>query len=198
MIIKLHKEYPCGFGKPAIDKIDSNIFIYRYFGKCFECNYCKDECCNHGVDIDITNVERLLKIKDELEKFVQIPANEWFISNYIPDSEFPGGKYTRTNTKNGKCVFIDTKNRGCLIHKYCIIQNIDFHELKPIVSCLFPLTFDNGLLHPMDEIEEQNFVCMEGIMNLYRGVRNDLKYYFGEELIELLDNLENQTINDNF
>ena len=74
-------------------------------------------------------------------------------------------------------------------------KNMDFHLLKPIVSCLFPITFDNGLLHPMDEIEEKDFVCMTDEMNLYRGVRDDLQFYFGPEFIDLLDKLEYQTLN---
>lgn len=194
MIIELEKKFVCRFGAPAIDKIDTNIFVYKYFGHCMQCDFCKDECCSHGVDVDKENVERILAVKAELERFVQIPPSEWFKSEYVQDAEFPGNSYTRTNARDGKCVFIDARNRGCLIHKFCISKKIDFHLLKPIVSCIFPVTFDDGLLHPMTEMEEKDFICMTDHMNLYQGVKTDLEYYFGNEFITILDGLERRTL----
>jgi hypothetical protein len=127
-----------------------------------------------------------------LEAFFGVPGPAWFKPGFIEDREFPGGAYTRTNTQNGACLFLDQKNRGCLIHRFCLEKNLDFHLLKPIVSCLFPVTFSDGLLQPMEEMAE-HFVCITTDMNLYRGVRNDLKYYFGPEFIEVLDALEART-----
>ena len=185
MIIELNKEYSSCFKQPIINKIDTNIFIYKYYGDCFECDFCKDKCCNFGVDIDSFNAERLL-ISD-LD--INVPKDKWFTNIFKHDIDFPNNSFTRTQTINNKCVFKDN-NRGCLIHKYCIENNIDFHILKPIVSCLFPITFNNGLLYPSEEFINNEFICSGNKKSLYQGVRNDLKYYFGNEFIEILDRIE--------
>lgn len=195
MKIKLSKSYPSRFEKPIIDTIDSQIFIQTYFSDCMECGFCKDKCCSYGVDIDKKNIERILKHSKALEKYIGISKGNWFLDEeFIFDEEFPGNLITRTNTYNNHCIFLNRDGRGCLLHKFCIEKNIDIHELKPIVSCLFPITFDDGFLHPSDEIEDGSLICKNAGISLYRGVKEELKYYFGEEFIFELDGLETRLL----
>ena len=190
MIINLSKTYQCVFGVPNITQIDSDIFKIKYYSNCMKCDFCNDICCSYGVDIDITNIERLMKHKDAIEKYTNIKAENWFTNHFVYDDEYPGGKYTRTKVENNSCIFLDRNNRGCLIHSYCVNNNLDFHELKPLIGCLFPLTFAKGLLQPSNEIKEKSLKCLNQGITLYEGTKNDLCYYFGQELINELDNLK--------
>jgi len=194
MEIKLSKTYTGCFGKPVIDRVDPRIFVLHYFGNCMQCTTCKDECCSFGVDIDIKNIQRLQPFAEELEKYSGIAHEKWFQKEMTADLDYPGGLYTRVQGKNGHCIFLDTVNRGCIIHRFCLDRNIDYHLLKPIVSCLFPVTFDHRLLMPMLEIEEQSLVCQHSGMSLYHGVRGDLLYYFGNGFINELDLIQKSEI----
>ena len=64
--------------------------------------------------------------------------------------------------------------------------------IKPRVSALFPVTFDDGVLDPSTEITDGTLVCGGQGPTLYRGVRLELAYYFGELLVRELDGLEPQ------
>ena len=48
----------------------------------------------------------------------------------------------RTQVKDGRCVFLNRQARGCKVHSYCLDKGLDYHLLKPLVSILFPVTFD--------------------------------------------------------
>ncbi len=61
-----------------------------------------------------------------------------------PIPKFPGGASGRTQTRGGACIFLDRTRRGCKIHAYCLANGIDYHLLKPMVSTLFPVTFEAG------------------------------------------------------
>ncbi len=190
MIKTLRRTYPCRYGAPLLNQVDTRIFSESYFTHCMQCNFCNDSCCSYGVDVDVTNVKRILDQATELEAFTGKPRGTWFKDGWIDDPEFPGGKYTRARVVDGRCVFLNRSGRGCLIHSYCVAKGIDYHELKPMVSILYPLTFDDGLLHPSDEIDERLLVCIDQGPSLYRGVRDELGYYFSDELVHELDLLE--------
>ncbi len=65
-----------------------------------------------------------------------MPESAWFTTDIIADPEFPSGAQIRTQAANGACVFLDRKQRGCLIHRYCLEEGLDYHSLKPMVSVL--------------------------------------------------------------
>jgi hypothetical protein len=69
-------------------------------------------------------------------------------------------------------------------------QGIEHRELKSIVDVLFPLTFEGGVLCPALEAATEELVCMGTGPTLYRGVRSEIAYYFGPELVGELDRLE--------
>lgn len=191
MLIDLKKPYTCIFGAPVISKIDDEIFRERTFAHCMEFGKCKDSCCSYGVDIDIENIKRLNQYRKELEEYVGIPVDKWFEPEMIDEKEFPGGKYTRTQVHDNKCVFLNRKGPGCLIHKYCLEKGIDVHLLKPMVSLMFPITFDYGVLHASNEITQHFLACYTGNgPTLYEGAKEDLRFYFGDEFIKELDDIE--------
>ena len=162
--------------------------------QCMDCSYCFDSCCAYGVDVDVANVARLDAHREELEAFTGIPRDRWFTDRWTDDPEFPGGRHTRTRVEGGACVFRNRSGRGCLIHSYAASRRVDYHELKPMVSVLFPVTFDGGLLHASSEIEDRSLQCYGDGPTVYRGVRGEIAWYFGPCLVQELDGLESQDL----
>lgn len=193
MLLELGRAYPSRFGAPSISRVDGAIFRLRYFTHCTRCDFCHDACCWHGVDIDVQNVERILHHALALEPEVGVAPRDWFTGGFVRDQEFPGGAFTRTRVRDGACVFLSRTTRGCLLHSYSLRVGIDYHDLKPMVSALFPITFGDGILHPADEVEAGTLVCAGAGPTLYEGLRDELLYYFGQAFVDELDGLRDST-----
>jgi len=177
-------------GGPLLRAVDPAIFSLRYFTHCLECGFCRDACCDHGVDIDLGNVARLMAMPRDFHDRIGAPASEWFAGEVIEDGEFPGGAHLRTSVKNGACIFRNPAGRGCAIHAYCVEQKLDYHHFKPMVSVLFPVTFESGILTPSGEAADGSLACAQNGPSLYDGARSELGYYFGNELSAELDQLK--------
>ncbi|MDP9150910.1 MAG: hypothetical protein M3O36_13350 [Myxococcota bacterium] len=190
LIRALSRAYACRWGVPIVDRVDTAIFARTYFVQCMDCSYCHDSCCQYGVDVDVTNVARLDAHAASLEQYTGVPRARWFTGEWCDDGEFPGGRQTRTRVEDGACVFRNRRGRGCTIHSFAVERGIDYHELKPMVSVLFPITFDGGLLHPSNEILDRSLQCIDDGPTLYRGVRSEVGWYFGGDLVAELDALE--------
>jgi len=189
MLLRLGRDYPSRFGAPVISRVDRDVFRLRYFTHCTRCDFCFDACCLHGVDVDRENVARIMKHAATLEPYVGRPARDWFTGHYSGDRDFPGGSYTRTQVRDGACVFLNRPSRGCFLHSYSIRAGIDYHDLKPMVSALFPITFGDGVLQPADEVQDGTLVCSGVGPTLYEGLRDELLYYFGPAFVGELDGL---------
>lgn len=199
MTIKLKKSYSCIHGLPVIHSVDSEIFEYTYFMHCMQCTFCNDQCCSYGADIDMLNVDRIMKNADELETFTGIKRSEWFDDDEKKwDHEYPGHDYTRTSyvEKKDSCVFLKKDSRGCMLHSFALDKGIDYHELKPFFCTLFPVTYFEGTFCIPEEIEEKSLACLGSGPSLYRGARDEIKYYFGEEIITELDAIEDQLMKE--
>jgi hypothetical protein len=190
-MIALGKDYPSIFGAPVIRAVDERVFRLRYFARCMECGFCGDQCCDYGVDIDAANMERLRGLGPAFENFAGVPQSEWFTPELTDDAEFPSGRHGRTRSVNGKCVFADRGGRGCRIHAYCLQNGLDYHLFKPMVSILFPVTFEHGVLAPSPETIDGTLACHGTGQSLYAGVRDELRCYFGEAFTFELDGLSN-------
>lgn len=190
-IVPLSAPYACKTGGPILSSVDKRIFSHRYFQHCMACTFCQDSCCQHGVDIDLDNAVKLKSVHGRFKDMVGIPEDQWFTTEVLTDPEFPSGRHVRTRTVGGACVFLDRKSRGCLIHRYCLEEGLDYHSLKPMVSILFPLTFDHGLLQPSTELLDGTLICSGDGPTCYEGARDELRYYFGDALTRELDTLSN-------
>jgi len=193
MVIKLKNSYTCIHGLPVIHSVDTDIFDLTYFMKCMECTFCKDQCCEWGADIDLQNVERVMKHKDELEAFTGIPSEKWFDHTEKKwDHEYPGGDYIRTTFDEEKdyCTFLNNKSRGCMLHSFALNKGIDYHEIKPFFCSMFPVTYNEGVLLTPEEIDEKLTACLGDGPTLYRGSRDEILHYFGPGLVAELDDLE--------
>lgn len=188
-IVALAREHPSIFKAPVLRSVDTQIFSLRYFTHCMSCGFCNDQCCSYGVDIDADNADKLLAMGDDFKAFVGVPESEWFTDEIVDDAEFPSGRNRRTRVRGGHCVFHKPGGRGCLIHAWCIEKGLDYHLFKPMVSILFPLTFEHGCLVASSEAVDRSLICAGSGPTLYEGVRGELAYYFGGGLIEELDAL---------
>ena len=191
-IVALAGEYRCRLGAPVLRGVDTGIFRLRYFTHCMACGFCGDSCCSFGVDIDLENVARLRAAPQAFKDHIGIPEEEWFTADIIDDAEFPSGRHVRSRVRDGACVFLDRAARGCKIHSYSLQNGLDYHLLKPMVSVLFPLTFEHGLLVPSGEVADGSLACAGEGPTVYDGARAELLYYFGEGLVAELDALSRQ------
>jgi hypothetical protein len=189
-MIALARSYPCVMGGPILTGVDPAIFALRYFTHCLACGFCSDTCCNYGVDIDLGNAARLMSLPKDFHDRIGAPPEEWFTNDVIADPEFPGGAHRRTAVRDGACIFRNPVGRGCAIHAYCLEHTLDYHHFKPMVSVLFPLTFEQGLLTASDEAADGSLICAGDGPSLYDGARDELGYYFGPDLIAELDHLK--------
>jgi len=188
-MIALSRSYASLSGAPVIDRIDERIFTARYFAACMDCSFCHDQCCSYGVDIDAANMERLRTLGPDFEAFVGVAQDQWFTPALTLDAEFPSGLYGRTRSVDGKCVFADRVARGCRIHAFCLERGLDYHRYKPLVSTLFPVTFEHGALMPSPEALDGTLICCGSGPTLYDGSRAELLYYFGAAFVAELDGL---------
>lgn len=192
--IPLSRPYSSRRGAPIIDWVAPAIFTQRFFSRCMQCSFCHDRCCEHGADVDLGNVVRLMERARELEAYVGIPRDAWFTPEITEDGDFPGRLIRRTQVRDGACVFLNRSGRGCRIHAFCVEQGLDYHEIKPSVCWMFPVTVDGGLLHPSAELRDRSLVCLGDGPTLYRSQREELLYNFGAELVAELDALEHRTL----
>jgi len=176
-------------GAPVVRQVDDAIFTRRYYGHCLACNFCGDACCTHGVDVSIVERDRILARADELEPLVGVERERWFVEGIVVDADFPGGAATRTAIVNGACVFLRRGARGCLIHGALLNAGEDYHQLKPMVSTLFPVTFGDGALLCSEELHDASLICAGDGPTAYTMARAELEHYFGVELVTELDAL---------
>ena len=202
----LSREYACVFGAPVLAAVDPRLFQLTYFAACMDCTFCKDACCQYGADTELPRVAALEGIAPELEAYLGVPRSEWFREDpedfgTLDEPEYPGGRYTRTQVvelpagrsehNEWACVFLDPAGRGCRIHRFALERGIDVHAIKPMVCLLFPASFDKGVLCPAYEFDlEDELVCQGPGPTIYRASRDDIRWYFGDELVAELDAIE--------
>ncbi len=189
-ILALMRDHPSIFKAPVLRTVDSAIFRLRYFAHCMACGFCDDQCCSYGVDIDAANADALRGLGSGFADFVGVPESEGFTDEIEEDAEFPSGRNRRTRTRDGGCVFLKRGGRGCQIHAWCAAHGLDYHLYKPMVSILFPLTFEHGCLVASSEAVDRSLVCAGEGPSLYDGVRGELAYFFGDALVAELDALK--------
>ncbi|MDP1921823.1 MAG: hypothetical protein Q8L14_36615 [Myxococcales bacterium] len=176
---------------PALHSVDSEIFTLRYFQACMQCTFCNDSCCQYGCDVNTGERDKLLALKAELEPFLGIPSSEWFKPEVFEDPEYPTGKFVRSNTRKGACVFLSRTGRGCGIHAFALKTGRDYHPIKPMVCWLFPICWDKGVMRPNSDVKD-DLQCATTGPTLYEGARDELKVAFGDALIAELDGLKAQ------
>ncbi len=174
---------------PALQQVDSDIFSLRYYAHCMQCTFCHDSCCQYGCDVNIGERDKILFMKDALQPYISAPPEQWFKTEVFEDPEYPTGKFVRSQTKDGACVFLNRKNRGCGIHTFALEKGLDYHDVKPMVCWMFPVCWDKGVLRPSSDIRD-DLQCKGEGPTIYEMTRPELKHVFGDALVEELDALK--------
>ena len=171
-------------------EVDDDIFVRRYFGHCMACTTCADSCCEYGVDVSKPEHARILARADEIRPLARRsdPA-AWFLPESEIDADYAGGEVFRTTVVDGRCVFLRREGRGCVLHGLALEKGEDYHEIKPMVSSLFPLTWDGDAICCAEEIEDGSLACITDGPTVYEMARAELEYYFGAEFVAELDQL---------
>jgi Fe-S-cluster containining protein len=191
-ILALRHEYVSG--NMSISFVHRDIFLKNYFARCLDCSFCHDWCCSFGADVDILNVGRIRKHQEHIKPFIRPSGENWFDEEFDYYEEYAGRQYTRIKTQGPRCVFISKDQRGCGLHRFAISRQMDYHEIKPLVCILFPLSFGEGILRIAPELEDNSLVCAGEGASAYRSLREEVEYYFGHELIEELDQMERKVL----
>jgi hypothetical protein len=192
--VPLSRPFVARDGAPRISRVAPRIFTLQYFERCMECTSCADQCCSYGVGVGYDAVERIRSIAAELAPLASGTPAEWFQDERKPDRDYPEGGYIDTRVAGRGCALLLADGRGCSIHAWSIDRGIDYHVYKPLFCSLFPLTTDEDCLVPSIEVDERSLVCVGPGNSIYRGVRHELLFYFGEELVAELDALEKETL----
>ena len=190
--ILLSRSYIARPGAPVIRHVDPAVFRARYFGACLACGFCRDACCDHGVDVDIATVGRIFAEGAAIEALVGVSRDRWFHGEVQDDLEAPGGAMLRTRSVGGACVFRNPAGRGCLLHAWALAAGLDYHDFKPMVSALFPVTFAEGVLCLSGELADGTLVCAGDGPTAYDAARGELEYYFGQDFVRELDALRDE------
>ena len=88
---------------------------------------------------------------------------------------------------NGSCTFQNRENGACKLHSFALEKGFDYHEIKPLISSLFPLTFGDGLMCLGEELYECSLICMGNGPSCFDAQRGEVLHYFGPELVAELD-----------
>jgi len=170
----------------ALKFVDTGIFTLRYFMRCMQCSFCGDGCCQYGCDVNVGERDRILAHAEQLQPFVSGPQSEWFTTDEQVDLEYPTGRFVRARTFNGACTFRSPNGRGCGIHAWALSTGRDYHTIKPMVCWLFPVCWDQGVLRPSSDVQD-DLVCAGQGATLYEGTRDELAVVFGAALVAELD-----------
>jgi len=160
---------------PSIRRIDETMFSRRYASDCMG-DGCRDDCCRYGCPTDTTEVLRILTFETELEERTGRPAAHWFKRRRC-NPDYPSGWVRYTRVFDGYCVFHDHNGRGCVLHRMALEKGLDPHEIKPMVCFFFPLTWDGGLLHVAEFLDE--LPCRRGDCVIHDAQKTEIAHYLG-------------------
>jgi Fe-S-cluster containining protein len=169
----------------SLREIDENLFTNKYVAHCLDCSFCEDVCCNYGCQMDWLEMERVLRYATQLEAELGIPSSQWFEDTTVIDADYPSGKMKRTRVYKSKCVFYKNGLRGCTLHRFGLEKGIDIHLLKPMVCCLFPVTWDKGRLLVSNFLDE--LPCSNRGISIFEAQKDELRNYLGNDFVTELE-----------
>jgi len=173
-----------------IKEINQSLFIKKYLANCIGCSFCDDICCSYGCPADLVEVDRIISYADQLETIINIPSSSWFKNEITVNPDYPSGKVRYTKVYNNKCVFHKNGYRGCLLHSFCIEKGIDIHLLKPMVCCLFPVTWEKECLLASEFLEE--LPCKDSGISIFEAQKNELMFYLGGSFVTELEGTQDK------
>lgn len=178
--------------------IDDIIFDFNFVKSC-DISKCYGECCYNGVYADLTEVEKILSVKDEVKELMDESQDKnyenWF-EEITEDKDFESGYCRGTKIYNNKCVFLD-KIGFCTLQKLALKKNIDKWYFKPKYCILYPLTLVNNTLTVDTENLESHYNCnnfSSQKISIIDTFENEIKYLLGEKGFDELIHYKNEKL----
>ncbi len=192
---------------PRFRRAQRAIFFRRVVADCMThaCTQVADEgqplapprplleaCCQYGADVDLTERDAILQHADQLRALLTpaAAAAPWFTTEVQDDPDYPSGQHVRTATFGGGCVFLSHDARGCAIHRAALEGGWDFHQVKPHICRLFPLSYEDDAFVLSDDFVDYDCADHPGAPSVYRVARETVAAVFGPDLVAALDAAE--------
>jgi Fe-S-cluster containining protein len=155
-----------------------------------------DACCQYGVDVDVAERDAILDHAGELRALLRDEVAEapWFDDRESEDADFPSGRFVRTRTHQGGCIFLAHDRRGCAIHRAAIEGNWNIHGVKPHVCRLFPLSYESDAIVLSDDYADYSCTLDRSAPSVYQVSRAALAEIFGLGLVVALDEAEAEVL----
>jgi hypothetical protein len=181
-------------------QIDPEILLPRFSPGCSMC-HCNGTCCAEGVLLDLRDKERILAhadlIKQYLEPHQEHDAAKWFDQSIEHDIDFPSGLCDGTATRDGGCVFLDSKGL-CALQKTAMAEGMDKFSLKPFYCVAFPLVIDRHVL----TIDDPDFtnrpqccsIVPEGALTALDVCREEFEFILGAQGLRELEQVSKEEI----
>ncbi len=179
VIRSLSQAYTCRGGAPVIDRVDTAIFFRTYFMDCMGCSYCHDSCCQYGADVEADVVPRVMARADEhraLHGRLARPMVARRQRDRLDDRPRVPRRPADADAGRGRRVRLPEPHcaRVHAAHLRARARASTTTRSSLMVCSLFPVTFDGGLLHPSNEIEDRSLQCIDDGPTLYKGVRSEI------------------------
>jgi Fe-S-cluster containining protein len=185
---------------PRFLKAQRDIFVRRVTPDCMS-HQCRlqsdgerlklDACCQYGVDVDVGERDGILSHREQIAALLRPDvAQPWFTDAEQVDADFPSGRFVRTTTVDGGCVFLAHDRRGCAVHRASIEGGWDFRGIKPHVCRLFPVSYESDAIVLSDDYADYSCAYDASAPTVYRVAREPLGDIFGAALVIALDAAE--------
>jgi Fe-S-cluster containining protein len=192
---------------PRFRRAQKAIFTRRVVADCMQhqCVMVADEgvplaaprplleaCCQYGADVDLRERDAIMEHAAQIGALLTPGAREapWFTDEVQDDPDYPSGQHVRTATFEGGCVFLSHDRRGCAIHRSALEAGWDFHQVKPHICRLFPLSYEDDAFCLSDDFVDYDCADRAGAPSVYRVARETIAAVFGPELVAALDATE--------
>ncbi len=184
---------------------DRDIFVKRVTEDCLS-HSCRlvnerhrlklDACCQYGVDVDVSERDAILERAPDIAALLrkEVTGERWFGHDVSEDPDFPSGRFVRTATFGGGCIFLAHDKRGCAIHRASVEKGWDYNGVKPHVCRLFPLSYEEGAIVISDDYTDYSCSRDPTAPTLYRVARAALEAIFGTALVVALDSAESRVL----
>jgi hypothetical protein len=180
--------------------VDPEILLPRFSPGCSMC-HCNGTCCAEGVLLDLKDKERILVHADLIKQYLE-PQQEhdiakWFDHSIEHDIDFPSGQCDGTATREGGCVFLDSKGL-CALQKTAMAEGMDKFALKPFYCVAFPMVIDRHVL----TIDDPDFtnrpqccsIIPEGALTALDVCREEIEFILGPEGFQELEQVSKEEV----
>ncbi|WP_428268803.1 YkgJ family cysteine cluster protein [Haliangium sp.] len=186
---------------PRFVRAQRDIFVKTVAPDCME-HRCRlvhrrgrlelDACCRYGVDVDIGERDAIQARATDIAALLvpEARGRPWFEGPVHDDADFPSGRYVRTTTYDGGCIFLAHDRRGCAIHRAAVAGGWSFDGVKPHVCRLFPLSYESDAIVLSDDYADYSCAFEPDAPSVYRVSRDTLGAVFGPHLVRALDAAE--------